>query len=159
MRDILLLALAVIAVIKIVKKKWLMAAFCVFLVLLGWVCTFQWTKNKSQSGKISAEADRRTSCQCPQAMRKLLLHRHLSSRLRFYFFSGGDARYSSQNFKLFSSSIPFSHSAHALWYFRITRAQTLRSFPITRKVSRKLLVRRYPLSLFSLRYTTCLYPK
>ena len=51
-KELLLLALAVIAVIKIVKKKWLMAAFCIFLVLLGWVCTFQWTKTRANLEKI-----------------------------------------------------------------------------------------------------------
>ena len=51
-KELLLLALAVTAVIKIVKKKWLMAAFCIFLVLLGWVCTFQWTKTRANLEKI-----------------------------------------------------------------------------------------------------------
>ena len=51
-KELLLLALAVIAVIKIVRKKWLMAAFCIFLVLLGWVCTFQWTKTRANLEKI-----------------------------------------------------------------------------------------------------------
>ena len=51
-KELLLLALSVIAVIKIVRKKWLMAAFCIFLVLLGWVCTFQWTKTRANLEKI-----------------------------------------------------------------------------------------------------------
>ncbi len=51
-KELLLLALAVIAVIKIVRKKWLMAAFCIFLVLLGWVCTFEWTKTRATLEKI-----------------------------------------------------------------------------------------------------------